>query len=230
MCFGDIHTHILYGVDDGARDIDMALDMLKTAYETGTRVLFMTPHLRNRELDIDTVKSHFLKLCEKSNVLFPELKLYLGCELFYRPCCIGNDVMTLAGSDYVLTEFHPDVSEGEIMSAISEITSKGLLPVIAHIERYHKIDCNSVFRLIDSGAYIQINADSITGNFFLKRRVKKLLQNRIVHFVASDAHDLNNRVPVLEKGYDIVCKNYGSDYADAIFSKNAVLVYENKII
>ena len=107
----DIHCHILPEVDDGAKNMEMAMEMLKTEYEQGVRLIILTPHFRNQmfEPDEKTVLTQFERLCREKEKDFPDMELYLGCELHVSMDMVEmirkRKQLCMAGTPYVLTEF-----------------------------------------------------------------------------------------------------------------------------
>lgn len=238
--FSDIHTHILPGIDDGAEDIQNALDMIRMAYEDGTRTLFLTPHCRSNYINYTPNK-----ICEifdaiRCEVLieFPEMRLYLGSEIFYQSempeCLINKEILTMADSNYILLEFWEHVSRSRMLTGVSEVIRYGFTPIIAHVERYGVCRQNDelIDDLLDMGALLQVNASSVLGKhgFRVKYFCKRLLKAQCVHFIASDAHNCKRRPPLLKRCFLYVRKKYGAEYAARVFGDNAHAVIENKMI
>lgn len=239
--FVDIHTHILPGVDDGARDTAQALKLLKRAYDQGTREMILTPHYRGRYRDNVRVKltGCFNELCHAAKAECPELKLYLGCEVGYEldvsEKIADGTVLSLNNTQYVLLEFQNMNFRSRILDGVLEVINFGYIPVIAHVERYDAIRKapRLAEELIELGALLQVNADSVLGKggFGVKRCCHQLLKRHLVHFIATDAHDQETRQPELKTCYQKIRKKYGQLYADTLFIHNgrAVLAGEDSI-
>lgn len=229
--FVDIHTHILPGVDDGASDLAQSLELLKQACAQGTGAVVLTPHYRGRFRDNTTQKltKLFDELCQAAKTQCPGLELYLGCEVGYEldvsERLADGTVLPLNGTRYVLLEFREGSFRSRIMSGVLEVLNFGYIPIIAHAERYDAFrQYPSLAReLVNLGALLQLNADSILGKygFGIKWYCHKLLKSQLVHFVATDAHDPTQRKPDLKTCYDRLRKKYGQEYADVLFFKNA---------
>ena len=238
--FSDIHTHILPGVDDGAEDIQKALDMIRMAYNDGTRTLFLTPHYKGgyKEYDAAKIREMFDNIRCEALIGFPEMRLYLGSEILYQgetpERLLNKEILTMAESHYVLLEFREQTSRSRMVTGVSEVIRYGYTPIIAHVERYGvcRRDDSLIGELLDMGALLQINAGSILGKhgFGVKRFCKRLLKAQCVHFVASDAHDCNKRPPLLKQCFLYVCKKYDSEYTRRVFEDNARAVIENKMV
>ena len=115
----------------------------------------------------------------------------------------------------------------------------GITPVVAHIERYHELENNEkrVKELIDMGCYTQINSSSILkpklfGDTykFMKKRARYFLDRDLVHVVASDMHNLDQRPPYMEEAYELIVKQYGERRARELFIENPRLIIEDQII
>lgn len=237
--FVDIHTHILPGVDDGAQEMDTALEMVHLAYENGTRVLFLTPHYRGKfkANTPEYLRESFQSFEQAVYKQFPQMQLILGQEVHYQtdiPERLSvNRVLTIDDSEYVLLEFRGNSLRAEIVRGVTDLSRCGYTPIIAHAERYEifRKDFSLVDEVLSHGALIQLNADSVMGThgFFVKHFCHKVLKRENAHFIASDAHDTDMRIPVLEKCFAYVKRKYGEDYALRLFCRNAQIVMKNKI-
>ncbi|MBR4832377.1 MAG: protein-tyrosine-phosphatase [Butyrivibrio sp.] len=236
----DIHCHIMPGVDDGSRDIATSLEMLRIAARSGITDVILTPHHKPMHHNVSPEHNRIYteKLKETAEQYGIRIRLYPGNEIYYsdetqRELEEGK-ICTLAGSDYVLVEFHPTNPYRAISNAIYQVQGAGFIPIIAHVERYSDIVSHPAYveELIDKGCYIQINAAAVMGDygFGIKRFVKKLLKNRQVHFVATDAHDTARRAPRLAECRAYIERKFDKDYAERIFHDNPMSVIRNEII
>ena len=238
--FTDIHTHILPGVDDGAQDIGQAMRLLRLAWKNGTRTVILTPHYRGeyKENTPNQLKTEFEMLQELAKDELPGLQLYLGHEVAFEvdaPQAVNaGKVMSLNHSRYMLLEFKTNVLRTQIINGVMETFQCGFIPVVAHVERYDisRTDDTLIEELLEMGALLQLNADSVMGvnGGKVKRFCHKLLKFGAVHFVASDAHDQKYRPPLLRKAFMKIYKKYGQEYAAALFYDNAQAVIENRPI
>lgn len=240
----DIHSHIIFGVDDGPRHIDDSLLLLKEAYNQGIRKIIATSHRREKmfETSESQIKKNFLVLKEKAKEILPDLELFYGAEIYYHFGIlekIENKIFpSLADSQYILVEFSSATSFREIFTAVDRILLLGYKPVIAHIERYNIFEqASHIETLIKKGAYIQVNASSIKKiklfgdrEKILKKRAKYLLDNHLIHFIASDMHNLTSRKPLLKEAYTIIEKKYGIKMAEELCVDNPEKLLNNIII
>lgn len=228
--FVDIHTHILPGVDDGARDLSNAVDLLKQARKQGTGAVVLTPHYRGRYRGNEKQKleSVFAQLQQAVQKECPEMELYLGCEIGYEmdvsEMLAGGRLPTMNGTQYVLLEFREGSFRSRFLDGVLEVLNFGYIPIIAHVERYDAFRNNP--RLADEvtalGALLQVNADSVMGKcgFGIKLYCHKLLKSHMVHFIATDAHDHKVRTPDLKDCYQKIRRKYGRTYAELLFIRN----------
>jgi len=236
----DIHCHIIPGVDDGSENMETSIEMMRMAYEAGTRGMIVTPHYkpRHRNAELDTINELISKLqgeCKKRGI---KIKLYPGNELYYHLDLVNEleerRANTLASSNYVLIEFNPGDMYEKIRDGLYSSLSYGYMPILAHVERYENVmkNIDRVRDLINLGCYIQVNSGSVMGEFGFttKRNVKKLLKEELVHFIASDAHGTGRRNPDMSSCAEYIAKKYGEDYKRQLFSINPAKVIKNVII
>lgn len=238
--FYDIHCHILYGVDDGSHSVNQSARMLDIAYKEGFRTIILTPHYNRRFHfdDAEELQNRFETLCNKAEKHYPGLRLLRGNEVYYTEETTeqlrAGLAATMAGGRYVLLEFAPYVEYQRVNFAVNEMLQYGYIPILAHVERY---DCflhrpEDIATLIEMGAYIQVNADSVTGTNGrqTKKMVRKLLSKQQVHFVATDCHKDTHRAPYIRKCAEYIEKKYGHDYAEKIFHRNPQCVIDDEYI
>lgn len=229
--FVDIHTHILPGVDDGAKDLADALELLRMARNDGTKEVVLTPHYRGkyRQNTPQQLRARFDELVREVRDAIPDMKLYLGNEAGIErdlgEKVAEGRVLSLNDSNYVLLEFDYGSSRIQVLDGVMAIINSGYTPVIAHAERYDIFRKNKKLadEVLQVGALIQINAESILGKcgFGEKRCCHRLLKQKKAQFVASDGHDVKERQPLLGECFRYVSKRYGEDYAWELFRHNA---------
>ncbi len=238
--FTDIHCHILPLVDDGASNVEQATALIRMAWENGTRTIIFTPHYRGtfKKNTPERLNAIFTVFQKYITAQFPGMNVYLGNEIYYEsdvPDLLAEGrVLTLNHSDYALIEFRCSTLQSQIITAVSEITRYGYVPIIAHVERYDASlkDESLIDELLQMGALIQVNADSVMGGqgYKTKKFCHRLLKAGKVHFIASDAHDTVRRPPLLRESFLHVYKKYGAEYAANVFYHNAQAVIENQMI
>lgn len=232
----DIHTHLLYGVDDGPNTIEESIEMLKSAKAQGITAMILTPHYRHGMFAYPqkAIAEHFQTLAPYAAQL--GISLYLGTEHHVNSMMLeyieSGRVRTLAGTHYVLAEYKPDTEFAYIRSSVQELLHHGYIPIVAHIERYmcmHK-SLENVETLREIGAMIQVNADAVIGvdGFRMKQFVKKLLKYGYVDFVASDSHGIRSRVCNMGKCAEYLYKKYDEKYVERILEQNAARILHSE--
>lgn len=227
----DIHSHILPGLDDGSKNFEISLGMLRQAQDGHISDIILTPHYKpmRNNLPPERVKKILYELEERKEAAGISVRLHLGNEIYYSSEVISalrkGKIFTMAGSSYVLLEFSPREDYAYIRDAAYSLQSEGYSPILAHIERYGCLmeKKERVEELYDMGCCLQVNASSITGGNGMesRRNVKWLLKREYVHFVASDCHDDKRRAPRVAEAAAYVAKKYGETYCSRIFWDNA---------
>ncbi|WP_117767501.1 CpsB/CapC family capsule biosynthesis tyrosine phosphatase [Blautia sp. OF03-15BH] len=198
----DLHCHILPGVDDGSRDMDMTLKMLDMAYTQGVRRIIATPHYHMGYVQNEPEK--LLKVLkevqEKIKKKYPDLELLPGNEIFYSDGVVDllkeGKILPLGGenSRYVLLEFSPHDTYSRIQEAVTKLMRAGYRPVIAHVERYqclHKQKAR-LEEFQEQGVLFQVNYNSIKKN-------KWLFQQGFVDLLSTDCHNEEERAPKIQE-------------------------------
>lgn len=236
----DLHCHILPGIDDGARNMAQSQRMLRMAAEDGIRTVIATPHHKAHRQSA-TPETVTQLVAQLQNWLDEEkipIKLYTGNEILYRHetdnLLEAKQVCTLADSFYVLVEFSPKDDYSYIKHGVQEILMAGYAPIVAHIERYDALasHIDHIEELVDMGAYMQVNASSVEGHhgFWEKRKILRWIKEGLVHFVGTDAHDEEHRIPQISKSAQVVAKKCGEDVAHRIYVEHPQYILRNKLI
>jgi protein-tyrosine phosphatase len=236
----DIHSHILYGVDDGSKSLQESLNMIKISYDEGVRQLVLTPHYekgRNHYKKAQ-LQEHFEILQREAAQSYPELLLYLGNEILYENGITEDlkkgKIHTLNGTKYVLVEFSPDDSYSVIYHAFKELIQARFRPILAHVERYYCLQKKMarIYELRELGVHLQMNGESIPGKLFSEhsRWCRKLLKEEQISFIGSDAHNCDTRSPTLAKSIQWMYKNLSESYCNKILFEYPQMMLENKYL
>lgn len=236
----DIHSHIIPGVDDGSRDMDMTIQMLAQAYEEGVRYMVATPHFYpgHKNTGAEKIEEAFSEVKQLAKSKFPDLELMLGNEIYYKDEAVTllqeKTIHTMNGSRYILVEFNVGLEYKKIYQAVKLFTMKGYYPIIAHVERYAALFKQEelIKELINAGAYIQVNAETFLGGFFdqYKKYCLGLANSGMVHFLGSDAHNTNDRRPIMEQAVKVLSKKIDSEYLENILVHNPKCFLNNEFI
>lgn len=234
----DIHSHIIPGIDDGSKNIDITIEMLKNAANDGISSIVATPHFcfDYGKATITEVKQYVEKLnllVQKENI---NIKIFSGQEVYFYEGMIADYKNGITGtindSRYMLIEFPMDKFPENAFDVLYELKIKNIVPIIAHVERYRYIvdDPSFINRMIDEEYLFQLNAGSIEGKFgsSIQKTAEMLLENGIYSFIGSDAHGVGRRCTGLKTALDI-CKDIDENSVE-IFLVNSEKLLDNKEI
>lgn len=229
----DIHCHILPRVDDGADNLEEALEMARMAADSGVGTLIATPHCN---LPFEREKNHlspallegFARLRRAVEAEGIPIDLRLGAEVLCTPevpeLARAGNLPTLAGSRYLLLEFFFDEELDYMEEMLAAVAETGLVPVIAHPERYEAIQRapRVVERWFRMGYVIQLNKGSILGRLGgrAQESAEWILDHGLAHLVASDAHSSNLRTPQMGELADHLRRFWGSEYTRVLLNVN----------
>ncbi|MBS6180954.1 MAG: hypothetical protein KH921_09230 [Erysipelotrichaceae bacterium] len=227
----DIHTHLLPGVDDGAKDWDSCLKMIEKSWNSGVRNIIATPHYLPWEKE--NTSGQIAKLCREAEQkakteLGREMRIFPGQELYFHielaEKLERGEILTLAGSRYVLVEFGTDTPFSALYHGINRICRAQYRPILAHVERYgclRKGDRMEEAAL--AGALFQMNLEAFQGGFLdeTSRWAKRQLLNRRIDFIASDMHNLSGRPPMDREKFVWTEKKLDKEYQKELLHSNA---------
>ncbi len=220
----DIHSHILPGLDDGAVDLEEAVCMAEQAVEDGIEAIVCTPHWVRGFFDNDRkrVLEAVAKFREKLDERNIDLTIYPGAELRVD-ADLGikldaKELLTLNDTGlYALVELSPESVPLGLEKLFFELQSIGITPVLAHPERNLAIIENpgKLYAWIETGILTQITAASLLGRFGMsvQKFAVYLLEHRMAHILATDAHELRIRTPKLSEAVKVVARIAGADVA-----------------
>jgi protein-tyrosine phosphatase len=221
----DIHSHILWDLDDGPKTYQESLDMLKMAADSGTTAIVATPHANFQYRFQEAITQE--RVTELSrNAAAPGI--YAGCELHLSFENIHDALnhparYTICSGDYLLVEF-PEATILGMGRVLETFLDRGLKPIIAHPERHTLLrQINGEFRQwIEMGCLVQLTAQSLLGRFGRRSEEAgwEMISRGTAHFVASDGHDLQDRIPRLDQTFDAVATRMGRDQAELLFVTN----------
>ena len=236
----DLHSHILYGIDDGSKTIEESIVLLKEMEKAGTKELILTPHyIENSKYNANnrSKEALFRQLKKKVKEENINIDLYLGNEVFFSNNMIElikkGEIKTLNKSKYLLFEFPMTRFYNNSLEVINQLVSNGYIPVLAHPERYTEFQKNPnlVIEYLKSGVLLQGNFTSLFGKYGRhSRKVLKLyLKNKWITFIGSDAHhEVAYDNKKLEKMLLKITKD--KEYTEELLSKNFDKVINNEDI
>lgn len=235
----DVHSHILPGIDDGAPSGKMSVEMLRTASEQGIRRIIATPHYSAffQNTDPGRIRGLCRGLNRKAVKEGIPCRVYPGQEIMYSENALERlnrgELLTMAGSRYILIEFEPSVPYSFIYMAIRNCATQGYSPILAHVERYRSVYApGKAQELIEQGAHLQMNFRSIAGrwNDDTARWCRKMLKQKNIHFLGTDMHNMTTRTPDVTRPLKWIERHLEADYSEQILWKNAARILADKKI
>lgn len=241
----DIHSHIVFDVDDGPSTIEESLALIGESYRQGVRTIVSTSHRRRDLFKIPEEKiwENFKQVKEAAEAKFEGLEILYGGELYYNNALLekleDHQVPRMNDTQFALIEFSMKTSWKDIHDGLTKVLMLGVTPIIAHIERYDALENHEerVRELINMGCYTQINsAHVLKAKLFgdkyrkFKKRARYFLEKNVVHIVASDMYNLDARPPKMDVARDIISQEFGTSRAYRLFEENAKTLLENKYL
>lgn len=219
----DLHCHILPGIDDGAADISVSLDMARAFAQDGVSIVACTPHIlpgmyHNTGPQIRTLAQELQRAIDAEGIA---LTLVTGADVHIAPDLPRElregRALSLADSRYVLIEPPHHVAPVRLEDIFFNLLVAGYVPILTHPERLTWINGQyaTIKKLVGAGVWMQITAGSLLGAFGRQPLywAERMLDEGCVHILATDAHDGRRRPPVLGKGRDAAARRVGEEEA-----------------
>lgn len=225
----DSHSHILPGLDDGARNFEETEYLLRQAFAEGIRTVIATPHFRpsywkNTQIQVGEVFEKTRRLAMK---ISRQLQIYLWNEVYWEEEIIyhlRNGNCRVVGEGFVLIENRPDSSKNTLYEMAELLIANNYTPVFAHVERYQAVrrERKIIEKLKEKGAWIQINTDSMMGKngFCTAAFCKYLLKYEKIDLLGTDCHCRDFRSPEFRKCIEYVRKNTNQEYFNRLMKNN----------
>lgn len=233
----DLHCHILPGIDDGAADLATSLAMARAFVDDGVSVVACTPHIlpgvyHNTGAGIRSAVAELQAVLDQEGL---PLRLVPGADNHIAPDCAArlrdDRMLPLAGSRYVLIEPPHHVAPQRMEAAFFDLQLAGYVPILTHPERLRWIDSQyaMIEKLASAGVWMQITAGSLAGAFGSRAQywAERMLDEGIVHILATDAHDPRRRRPDLGRGRELAARRLGDDEARHLVSTRPKGVLDN---
>ncbi|WP_412520270.1 tyrosine-protein phosphatase [Staphylococcus simulans] len=234
----DMHNHILMDMDDGPRDEEAAIELLRQANKENINEIIATPHYTNKyDNSFEKVKLKIKRLCKLKEVNDLGISMYPGQEVRFHQNLIDDiksgKVRGLNSSRYLLIEFPPNDIPDYTFGMFNELQVLGYITIIAHPERNLALlkDMSVLYDLVKQGALSQLTSTSLIGHFGkgIQEVSIELMNCKLVHFIASDAHDIKARPFVMKSLFeDNMLLGLHGQMKKLI--RNAKVVIENKEI
>lgn len=235
----DLHSHILPGIDDGSRSIEMSLEMARMAVDDGITDMACTPHIypglyMNDTAGIIAARDALQRTLDEKGI---PLRLTTGADVHLVPGLLqgirDGKVPCLHGSRYLLLEPAHHVAPPRFEESVFSLVAAGYIPVITHPERLTWVEQHyEVFgKLVRQGAWMQITAGALTGLFGSRAKYwgERFLGDGLTHIIATDAHSSGRRVPVMSAARDIAERMLGKEEAELLVRGRQQKILENAL-
>ena len=205
----DLHCHLLPGIDDGAQNVDITMQLLEKQQADGVQAVMFTPHFYYERNTVERFVHNRLGAyriaAEAARARGLRIAAKLGAEVFFSPALPSLDLDQLAfdNSNYILIEMPTTHHPSGIEETLYAIQQQGYVPIIAHVERYPYVteDPTLLYQWVEAGALAQINASGLIRGGHTARLLQRYIKWRLVHIMCTDAHSPNHRPPNLAEGY-----------------------------
>lgn len=223
----DIHHHLLFGLDDGSPDIDTSAAMIDAAANDGITHIVCTPHANSRFVFDPAVNAEKLALLEERSR--GRVTLGLGCDFHLSYDNIEDALKdhhkyTINQKNYLLVEFADLMIPAAITGTFYEMNLAGIHPIITHPERNPVLQKHPerMAEWLRGGCLVQVTASSLTGRFgkTAQAMANRLLAQNWVHFIATDAHNMASRPPIMSEARKLIANRHGQEAADRLCVAN----------
>ncbi len=233
----DLHTHILPGIDDGAKNVEIAMELFKREKAQGVKRIVCTPHFKEDRITVTDFLNNRLeskKLLEEAMIDQGITSTFkLGAEVYLTERTPDVDLLPLRieGTDYLLVEFPIRYSEKGLLELLYGVQLQGVIPIVAHIERYPFAVENVAFfiELIQMGCVIQVNASTLLCNNKSVEWVFAFIKCGLIHIVSSDAHSLEHRAPHMDEAVQVLMKKCGRNCYKKM-EERANCIYQGEVV
>lgn len=226
----DVHTHILPGIDDGSKSVEMSLEMLRISAAQGVKTVVATPHFYPTRNNPEKFYEDRQRAWEQLGQLPEDLpQVLLGAEVAYFEGISRSsqlEAMRLGSSDLLLVEMPMSPWTDRMMEELRQIPGNlGLQPVLAHVDRYlHRSQLPRYLEdILDMEIPLQVSASAF-GKFSERGKMLRLVKNGCVDFIGSDAHNLTTRVPNMADAAQVISKKLGEEALQDITARSAQLL------
>lgn len=236
----DLHCHILPGIDDGAKNLDISLEMARLFAADGVTHVACTPHIlpgvwTNTGPQIRSAVANLQAAIDAAGI---ELYLVPGADNHVVPDFVAGlqegRLLTLGDSRYVLVEPPHHVAPPRLEEFFFGILVAGYVPILTHPERLTWIEGQYAVlkRLVDAGVWMQVTAGSLAGRFGKRAQALglRMLEEGLVHILATDAHDPERRPPLLSEGWQIASERVGAAEAERLVLQRPFAILHNDVL
>lgn len=232
----DFHSHILPAIDDGANDVNVALEMLSKSYNDGVDTVVSTSHcyitegcgdidkfLKHRTSAYNILKTAIARDGRDSPEILLAAEVHVSAGMSR---CENLPLLRIPDTDYILLEMPYENWTDAVFEEIYHVIRMGMRPIIAHLDRYPNKEAQ-IRELLSLDVLCQINAGAFL-NKDSRKMILRFLKSDAAHVIGSDMHNMTSRSPNLAEAYSVIEDKFGSAYAD-FFESNSKCILHNGI-
>lgn len=233
----DLHCHILPGIDDGAENTDVSLELLRREYEDGVRNIAFTSHFNSEYTTVEEYQARRQAAYEQLTAALQgqsmdDFQFKLGAEVFFSPrlCELDARALCMGDTSYFLMEFPTTHKPHFIRQTLYSLQQRGIIPLIAHIERYPYVldEPTLLYDWVAAGAYAQINVGALLDQKLCKK-LCKFISWGLVHVISTDTHSPDKRPPRMAQGVQQLEKMLGAETAARIVQNGDDLFHDQEL-
>ena len=225
----DLHSHLLPGVDDGSRSVAQSVGVLRELASEGLTDICLTPHLSASRAETGVPPTHDAAFAALLAEAPPEVRLHRGAELMLDrplgPGAAANRGITLGGTRYLLVEFPRIVPAGTVAVALRQVVACGLIPLLAHPERYNSCSAAAAQAWQTAGAVLQVDANTLLSPSARGERARQLLAAGLAAVLAADNHGDRRSLAAVR---DELVEQGGERQADLLLVENPRAILEDR--
>jgi len=246
----DLHSHVLPNLDDGSRTLEHSIQMCRISHQDGIETIVATPHILPGiyENDRSTILFQVAKLntalrnasthsridasgFQSAIKILPGADVHFSSDLLER--LKRKEIVTVNDQGrYLMVEFEFQGIPYQAEEVLFQLIANGIIPIISHPERNMEIGQRPqrYYGMVQMGCLGQVTAMSLTGEFGpgIKRSAERLLAKRLIHLIASDAHSVDGRPPILSAGVEAAEKIIGKEEAQKMVTEYPKAVIEGR--
>ena len=225
----DIHSHLLFGIDDGSKSMEESIELLKMARKNGYTNIVCSSHFfidkfenKNYDKNFDILSSEI----EKQGL---GITIHRGNEAALHPELFGKlgRINTINSGDYILLELKSGIIYQACVNFIKKLQEMGYKPILAHVERYSQLTVGNLISLYEMGVVLQMNIRTVE---HMNRGITSLLERGYIGVVATDTHDINRRNYDVGVYVEKLRKLVGEDYFKILTETNPGKIINNQEI
>ncbi len=227
----DLHSHLLPGVDDGSRNVEQSVDVLTKLAAEGTTDICLTPHLLAGDAARGVPAAHDAAFARLQPLIPAGIAVHRGAEVMLdRPLpaqVAAERRVTLNGSRYILVEFPRLVAQQTVEQALTMVVSLGLVPLLAHPERYRCCTVDAVRRWRALGSLMQVDGPTLLSSRPRGDRARDLVTHGLADIAAADNHGDSRS---LRGALEALTEMGATEQADLLLSVNPRAILEDRAV